>query len=139
MIGVVKFLLFSASALALAPPAACSRRWLIQQASLLGITAAATPSRALAAADCYTDCFKNCELIAPKSVDYCKSTCVDYCQQPDRQDGLSGSVSAASGEVGILGGSFGQGTVVKDQDKPPVINLPGLDFSSTAGKKLIGY
>ena len=54
-------------------------------------------------------------------------------------DGLSGSVSSASGEVGILGGTFGQGTVAKGEDKPPSVNLPGLDFSSASGRKLIGY
>lgn len=54
-------------------------------------------------------------------------------------DGLSGSVSASSGEVGILGGTFGQGTVVKGEDKPPALNLPGLDFSSAAGRKLLRY
>ena len=30
---------------------------------------------------------------------------------------MSGSVSAQNGEVGILGGSFGQGTVPKGKDK----------------------
>lgn len=55
-------------------------------------------------------------------------------------DGLSGSVSAASGEVGLLGGTFGQGTVVKGQDKPPSISIPGLDFvGSKEGRQLIGY
>ena len=39
-----------------------------------------------------------------------------YCIK-NRADGLSGSVSSASGEVGILGGTFGQGTVVKGEDK----------------------
>lgn len=92
-----------------------------------------------AKADCYADCFQNCKSIAPKNLDYCKHSCLEYCDQPDRQDGLSGSVSAAQGEVGILGGTFGQGTVVKGEDKPPVIQLPGLDFNSQAGRKLIGY
>lgn len=58
---------------------------------------------------------------------------------PPSPDGLSGSISASSGEVGILGGTFGQGTVVKGEDKPPSVNLPGLDFSSPAGRKLLGY
>ena len=48
---------------------------------------------------------------------YCTDTCTDYCAQEDRADGLSGSVSADNGEVGILGGSFGQGTVPKGDDK----------------------
>ena len=48
---------------------------------------------------------------------YCTDSCTDYCAQDDRTDGLSGSVSAQNGEVGILGGSFGQGTVPKGKDK----------------------
>ena len=98
-----------------------------------------SPTPAQAVADCFTDCFQNCRTIAPKNLDYCQSSCKDYCDQPDRQDGLSGSVSSANGEVGILGGGFGQGTVPKGQDKPPSLNLPGLDFSSGLGRKLIGY
>jgi hypothetical protein len=57
----------------------------------------------------------------------------------NKQDGLSGSVSAASGEVGLLGGTFGQGTVVKGQDKPPSVSIPGLDFGSKEGRQLLGY
>ena len=48
---------------------------------------------------------------------YCTDSCTDYCAQDDRTDGLSGSVSAQNGEVGILGGSFGKGTVPKGDDK----------------------
>lgn len=90
--------------------------------------------------DCYTDCYKNCIALAPKDNVYCSESCTDYCLQDDRQDGLSGSVSSEKGEVGILGGSFGTGTVVKGQDKPPVLGkIPGLDFTSESGKKMIGY
>jgi hypothetical protein len=90
--------------------------------------------------DCYTDCYKNCIALAPKDNLYCSESCTDYCLQDDRQDGLSGSISSEKGEVGILGGSFGTGTVVKGQDKPPVLGkIPGLDFTSEAGKKMIGY
>lgn len=90
--------------------------------------------------DCYTDCYKNCIALAPKDNAYCSESCTDYCSQDDRQDGLSGSVSSEKGEVGILGGSFGTGTVVKGQDKPPVLGkIPGLDFTSESGKKMIGY
>lgn len=113
--------------------------------------------------------------------EYCTDSCISYCAQDDRTDGLSGSVSAENGEVGILGGSFGQGTVPKGEDKvsffrcresalavssihrfwsrdssfltmvstscassnnhnqPPSIKIPGLDFSSESGKKLLGY
>jgi hypothetical protein len=97
------------------------------------------PAAAWAAEDCYADCFKNCKAIAPKDTEYCEFTCNDYCSQPDRKDGLSGSVSYEGGEVGILGGTFGTGTVVKGQDKPPNVALPGLDFTSPQGKKLLGY
>jgi hypothetical protein len=92
-----------------------------------------------AVADCMGDCLKNCRLVAPNNDGYCRESCDDYCSQTDRTDGLSGSVSAASGEVGILGGAFGTGTVIKGEDKPPVINVPGLDFLSGQGRKVIGY
>ena len=94
---------------------------------------------ALAEADCFTDCFKNCRMIAPKDLSYCQVTCKEYCDQTDRNDGLSGSVSSSGGEVGILDGTFGTGTVVKGEDKPPSLALPGLDFTKGDGKKLIGY
>ena len=93
---------------------------------------------ALAKEDCYKDCYKNCRAIVPNdSSSYCEDNCRDYCSQPDRTDGLSGSVSAASGEVGILGGTFGTGTVVKGEDKPPAVSLPGLDFTSPQGRMMI--
>jgi len=92
-----------------------------------------------AAPDCMGDCVKNCQIIAPKDPTYCIDSCTDYCAQDDRTDGLSGSISAQNGEVGILGGSFGQGTVPKGKDKPPSIKLPFLDFNSGDGKKLLGY
>lgn len=94
---------------------------------------------AWAATDCYQDCVKNCKSIAPKNEEYCVMNCRDYCNQDDRKDGLSGSVSFEGGEVGILGGSFGSGTVVKGEDKPPSVAIPGLDFTSEKGRKLIGY
>ena len=99
----------------------------------------ASPFPVEAAADCFSDCVKNCKKIAPKDPEYCTLNCRDYCDQEDRADGLSGSKSADNGEVGILGGTFGQGTVPKGEDKPPSIKLPGLDFSSDDGKKLLGY
>lgn len=56
-------------------------------------------------------------LINQQDKEYCTDSCTSYCAQEDRTDGLSGSVSAANGEVGILGGTFGQGTVAKGEDK----------------------
>ena len=70
-----------------------------------------------------------------KNPQYCNDNCQAYCDQEDRRDGLSGSVSSEGGETGILGVN----TVVKGEDKPPKVKLPGLDFSSDKGKKLIGY
>jgi hypothetical protein len=70
-----------------------------------------------------------------KDPQYCQSNCQDYCAQEDRTDGLSGSVSSSGGETGILGTT----TVVKGEDRPPQVKIPGLDFTSDKGKKLIGY
>jgi hypothetical protein len=104
--------------------------------SLIGSSGAIiAPFSVQAAADCMQDCLQNCKLIAPKDLAYCTENCKGYCEQEDRTDGLSGSISSAGGETGILGIN----TVVKGEDKPPQIKLPGLDFSSGAGKKLIGY
>jgi hypothetical protein len=115
-----------------------SRRQALGSAAAAALTFLPT-STTLAAADCFQDCLTNCKVIAPKNPEYCQATCQQYCEQDDRTDGLSGSVSYSGGEVGILGGTFGTGTVVKGQDKPPVIKLPGIDFSSEKGKQLIGY
>jgi hypothetical protein len=126
--------------------ASCSSRrdvfsqWIRTSISAATCAAVLVPAPASAKPDCYTDCLKNCKTIAPNNMDYCQNSCIEYCQQPDREDGLSGSVSAVKGETGILGGTFGQGTVPKGEDKPPsLVRLPGLDFSSDAGRKLIGY
>ena len=70
-----------------------------------------------------------------KDPQYCQTNCQDYCEQADRTDGLSGSISSSGGETGILGTS----TVVKGEDKPPQVKIPGLDFTSDKGRKLIGY
>mmetsp|Transcript_27974 Transcript_27974/g.76982 ORF Transcript_27974/g.76982 Transcript_27974/m.76982 type:complete len:194 (-) Transcript_27974:635-1216(-) len=113
--------------------------WATTTASLV---ATLTPADAAAATakDCLTDCVSNCHKIVPNDkTGYCVLTCQDYCAQEDRQDGLSGSVSASGGEVGILGGTFGQGTVVRGEDKPPSVALPGLNFNSKEGRQLLGY
>ncbi|EJK53402.1 hypothetical protein THAOC_27172 [Thalassiosira oceanica] len=118
------------------PPEECgtcdtARRSLLLSSVLL-LTAPATSN---AAVDCFTDCFKNCKLIAPKDPEYCQSSCKEYCDQPDRTDGLSGSISSEGGETGILGRS----TAVKGEDKLPQVKLPGLDFVNDGGRKLLGY
>lgn len=110
------------------------RNWMNYAAVSVGLVLL-SPIQANAKEDCVSDCLKNCKLIAPKDPAYCVINCKDYCEQDDRTDGLTGSVSSSGGEVGILG----QGTVPKGQDKPPSINLPGLDFTSDKGRKLIGY
>ena len=81
---------------------------------LLGVNLAP----ALAVTDCNKDCLKNCMKVAPGSKDYCVESCLEYCAQPDRTDGLSGSVSASGGETGIFGGSI-DGTVTQGDDRPP--------------------
>ena len=60
----------------------------------LGAVAVVTmaPKAALAKKDCMEDCVQNCKRVAPGSKGYCESTCSDYCDQPDREDGLSGSI-----------------------------------------------
>jgi hypothetical protein len=118
-----------------------SRRFFLGLIMTVGTVASAVgrPEAAFAAADCFADCVKNCKKIAPKDNEYCVVTCSDYCSQEDRKDGLSGSISAENGEVGILGGTFGQGTVPNGEDRPPSISLPGLDFNSDKGRKLLGY
>jgi len=125
-----------------APPAQCSsesRRSLLASAFSGSLAAAAAlvvgPREASAEVDCMKDCLKSCNLIAPKDPEYCKQNCRSYCDQGDRKDGLSGSVSSEGGETGILGTY----TVVKGEDKPPIVKLPGLDFNSEKGKKLLGY
>ena len=74
-----------------------------------------------AAIDCESDCYKNCVEVAPGSGDYCKASCKDYCEQDDRTDGLSGSISNTGGETGIFGGSPVEGgsSVTRGQDRPP--------------------
>jgi len=108
-----------------------------RSALTFGVSTVCLPFAASAAeADCFADCLKNCKLIAPKDPAYCNENCKSYCDQPDRTDGLSGSISADNGETGILG----YGTTVKGADSPPSLKLPGLDFTtSPAGRKLIGY
>jgi hypothetical protein len=119
-----------------------SRRSLIMGTAAAGLVLSWSiidPQPAFAKADCFSDCTKNCKQVVPNDTsNYCRDSCLDYCSQPDRRDGLSGSVSSEGGEVGILGGAFGLGTVVKGEDKPPIINLPGLNFNSNEGRKLLG-
>ena len=54
-----------------------------------------------AASDCMKTCVSNCDRVAPGSGSYCKDSCVEYCAQEDRKDGLSGSVSTEGAEFGF--------------------------------------
>lgn len=115
---------------------ATSRRAALASFGAAGAALLFPPMQANAAGtDCMKDCLDNCKKIAPKDPTYCMDSCKEYCAQEDRTDGLSGSVSSDGGEMGILGTS----TVVKGEDKPPSIKLPGLDFTSSKGRKLLGY
>ena len=40
---------------------------------------------AVFAESCSGDCYSNCLQVAPGSEDYCKSTCTDYCNDPEIQ------------------------------------------------------
>lgn len=42
------------------------------------------PDLATAQVDCNRNCFSNCTKVAPGSVEYCKSSCTEYCEQTDR-------------------------------------------------------
>ena len=44
------------------------------------------PDLASAQVDCNRNCFSNCTKVAPGSVEYCKSSCTEYCEQTDRLD-----------------------------------------------------
>ena len=42
------------------------------------------PTVATAQVDCNRNCLANCSKVAPGSLDYCKSSCTEYCEQTDR-------------------------------------------------------
>lgn len=80
------------------------------------------------------DCESNCNRVAPKSGRYCFDSCVEYCGQEDRRDGLSGSISNELSEIGwasafdpgrLIPGRRAQG-VVYGADLPPALPMPGL-------------
>jgi hypothetical protein len=49
------------------------------------LTSLAVAAPAVAAnPDCFTDCQRECLVLAPKDTLYCRETCRDYCEQPDR-------------------------------------------------------
>ena len=108
----------------------------VRRALAVAATASAlllSPMVTLAVVDCQSDCVKNCLIAAPGSADYCKSSCTDYCEDPEREDGLSGSKSASKGETGIFGGSI-DGTTVKDLPPRSPVNFIDPQLSSAYGK-----
>jgi len=120
-----------ALALATRPAVQMNRRAAVSGA--LAASVLALPLAARASKDCFDDCASNCARNAPGSLGYCKETCAEYCAQPDRRDGLSGSVSADAGEVGFasaydygnrLSGRL-RSNVEYGTDRPP--SIPGLD------------
>jgi len=64
------------------------------------IAIAQQPGAAHAVKDCLQDCLQNCARLAGGSKEYCKDNCISYCDQDDRRDGLSGSVSSEGAEFG---------------------------------------
>ena len=112
-------------------------RSVVAAAAGFGLVNAGLPSSSvLAVVDCQTDCYKNCLLAAPQSQEYCKLSCTDYCADPDREDGLSGSKSNKEGEQGIFGGTVDSiiGTTVVDRPPSSPFNLIDPKLSSQYGK-----
>ncbi|EOD25798.1 hypothetical protein EMIHUDRAFT_450387 [Emiliania huxleyi CCMP1516] len=122
---------------AYAPLSSPPRRAFIGQAAAVAV--GLQPFAALAAADCLQTCRKNCGRLAAGSRDYCESSCVDYCAQDDRKDGLSGSVSTEGSEFGFAS-SFKnplapQKPTVYGDDKPP--GLPDVFGVNQALRKAV--
>lgn len=128
-----------ASLLAIHHPVLPRREMLARVAAGLSATAVSIPN-ALASKDCFTDCQSNCVRNAPGSTAYCKQTCDEYCAQPDRRDGLSGSVSSDAGEVGFASAFDYTNRVTRKlnsnveygTDRLPAV--PGLEGSAAAQK-----
>ena len=128
-------------------PISTSRRAVIAGAASFAVTA--FPQVSLAAADCMAECKKSCNKVAPNSGGYCESSCVEYCAQDDRRDGLSGSLtSQVASDVGFASaldpGTFNpayakKGVVV---DRPPglpdVFNLGPTLRKAVAGSSNSG-
>jgi hypothetical protein len=69
-----------------------NRRVVLSCVSAAAVGPFAQPYASWASVDCMKDCESNCNRVAPKSGRYCFDSCVDYCQQSDRRDGLSGAL-----------------------------------------------
>ena len=131
----------SLAAMALAPctPRIDTRRDFLGT-TFMATTAAFLPSAASAQVDCLQDCLQNCARLAGGSLGYCKDSCVDYCAQSDRKDGLSGSVSSDGAEFGWAS-SFKnpfdkeQKGMVYGSDKPP--GLPDVFGVNQALRKAV--
>jgi len=122
-------------------------QWPVSRRGVLfaAVAAPLAPLRSSAAVDCLQDCQSNCFRVAPKSGRYCLDSCAEYCDQPDRRDGLSGSISNDAAEVGwasaydpkrFLPGQSPQG-VVYGEDRPPA--LPdALNLAPTLRRAIVG-
>ena len=98
------------------------------------------PTAASAKVDCVQDCLQNCARLAGGSLGYCKNSCLDYCDQPDRKDGLSGSVSSDGAEFGWASAFKNpfdkeQKGVVYGTDRPP--GLPDVFGVNQALRKAV--
>ena len=109
---------------------------------LLGSAAAALlppVAAASAAVDCLQDCLQNCARLAGGSIGYCKTSCNEYCDQDDRRDGLSGSISSEGAEFGWASAFKNplapQKPVVYGTDRPP--GLPDVFGVNQALRKAV--
>lgn len=132
---MISHFLVAATAMVSTPPV--TRRAFCGGAAALAIM---QPGEAHAAKDCLQDCLQNCGRLAGGSKDYCVESCKDYCDQPDRKDGLSGSVSSEGAEFGFAS-SFknpfdsNQKPTVYGDDKPP--GLPDVFGVNKALRKAV--
>ncbi|EOD04551.1 hypothetical protein EMIHUDRAFT_221046 [Emiliania huxleyi CCMP1516] len=90
-----------AAAFATSAASGVASQWPVSRRGVLfaAVAAPLAPLRSSAAVDCLQDCQSNCFRVAPKSGRYCLDSCAEYCDQPDRRDGLSGSISNDAAEA----------------------------------------
>mmetsp|Transcript_17183 Transcript_17183/g.46631 ORF Transcript_17183/g.46631 Transcript_17183/m.46631 type:complete len:168 (-) Transcript_17183:166-669(-) len=116
----VAILQLLSAAAALTSPLTPRRTFLCRSAAAL---VGAQPLAALAASDCLKTCLQNCGRLASGSGSYCKDSCAEYCDQDDRKDGLSGSVSTDGAEFGFASSfklpNAPQKPTVYGEDLPP--------------------
>jgi len=113
------------------------RRAFLGQATALIVTGG--PMAVNAASDCMKTCLSNCGRVAPGSGSYCTDSCIEYCAQDDRKDGLSGSVSTDGAEFGFASSfklpNAPQKPTVYGDDLPP--GLPDVFGVNKALRKAV--